>query len=168
LLSAFPEKDLNCCHRIKNASAIPSRTDKELMAQPSYRILVVEDDRALGGLMAKVLRHWGYGVECASSPGEALAVFKTHACDMVLLDLLMPGTTGQELAPHLKHYKPSVPVVLISAFPPDKIPNVDRTYSKPINLGKLRQIVETALGQRLEPPSGQDLSARQSTAPDAV
>jgi two-component system phosphate regulon response regulator OmpR len=116
------------------------------MAQQSPRILVVDDDQALCGMLGKFLSRCGYAVECASTPGDALTVFKTHAFDLVLVDLLMPGMTGQELAPHIKRHNSSVPIVLISAFPPDRIEGVDHIYPKPISPKKLREIVESVLG----------------------
>jgi CheY-like chemotaxis protein len=122
------------------------QADEECMAQLSHRILVVEDDPGLCGMISKFLTFCGYTVDCASSAGDALAAFQTQNCDLVLMDLLMPGMTGQELAPHLKRHNPHVPVILISAFPPDRIEGVDQIYSKPITTKKLREIVEIALG----------------------
>jgi CheY-like chemotaxis protein len=116
------------------------------MAQVSPRILVVDDEPALCKMMERFLTHLGYETQSACSPGEALATFKESSFDLVLMDLLLPGMTGQELAPHLKSYKPSTPVVLISAFPPESLPGVDYIYAKPISPGKLRLILETILG----------------------
>lgn len=116
------------------------------MAQQSHRILVVDDDPGFCRLLSKLLTRCGYTVECASTPVDALTAFQALPCDLVLLDLLMPGTTGQELAPHLKRHNPNVPIVLISAFPPDRIEGVDQIYPKPITTKKLREIVETVLG----------------------
>ena len=129
-----------------HAQVIRYQSDEEYMAQQSHRILVVEDDPALCGMIGKFLTFCGYTVDCASSPGDALAAFQAQACDLVLLDLLLPGMTGQELAPHLKRHNPNVPVILISAFPPDRIEGVDQIYPKPITTKKLREIVETTLG----------------------
>lgn len=115
------------------------------MAQALARILIVDDEPALCNMMAKLLSHWGYAVESACSPGEALAIFRSKPCDLVLVDLLLPGMTGQEVAPHIKSHSPNTPVVLISAFPPENVPGVDYIYSKPLSPAKLRSIVQGVL-----------------------
>lgn len=116
------------------------------MAQVSRRILVVDTEPALCQIMVKFLQRWGYEAECATSHGEALDILKAKGCDLVLMDLLLPGMTGHELAPHVKQFNPNIPVALISAFPPDSVPGVDYIYNKPITPAKLRQIVENILG----------------------
>lgn len=116
------------------------------MAQHSPRILVVDTEPALCQVMVKFLQRWGYEAECATSNGEAMAILKQNGADLVLLDMLLPGMTGHELAPHIKQFNPNIPVVLISAFPPDSVPGVDYIYTKPVTPAKLRQIVESILG----------------------
>jgi|SRR5438045_2147669 CheY-like chemotaxis protein len=116
------------------------------MIESVARILVVDDEPALCELMARFLSRWGYQPECATSGAQALGILRTKQCDLVLIDLMMPGMNGQELAPHIKRYNRNIPVIMISAFPPTRIDGVDRIFSKPLAAAKLKEIVESSLG----------------------
>jgi CheY-like chemotaxis protein len=104
----------------------------------------VDDEIALCEMMSALLRHWGYQVECATSAIEALGIIRSLDCDMAIIDLLMPGMSGQELAPLIKQHA-RIPVIMISAFPPESLPHVDQIYSKPVPADKLRRIIESNL-----------------------
>lgn len=116
------------------------------MTENAPRILVVDDEPALCELLAKFLARWGYHSECATSGAAALGILKTKKCDLALIDLMMPGMNGQELAPHIKRYNREIPVIMISAFPPAQVEGVDRIFSKPLAPSKLKEIIENTLG----------------------
>lgn len=75
------------------------------------QILVVEDDPFIGDLLAEALGKEGYGVLRAYSGTEALLVLSGHRPDLVLLDLMLPGLSGEELLPQLR----DMPVIVVSA-----------------------------------------------------
>jgi len=83
------------------------------------RILVVEDDRVLRQFVVKLLEMEGYAVLEAANGDEALARVQKEDCDLVLLDIQMPGRDGwsvlEELkgAPKLK----DIPVLMWTALP---------------------------------------------------
>ena len=106
------------------------------------RILVVDDEIALCELLMELLGRWGYIGEYATDAGEAIHILGTKPCDLAIIDLMMPGMKGDELAPHIKKRNPNIPVVMISAFPPLELPAVDEIHSKPISPQKLRQIIQ--------------------------
>jgi CheY-like chemotaxis protein len=116
------------------------------MMDPAPRILVVDDEPALCELIGRFLSRWGYQAECATSGAQALGILKSKNCDLALIDLMMPGMSGQELAPHIKRHNQNIPVIMISAFPPARVEGVDRIFSKPLGSEKLKEIVETSLG----------------------
>lgn len=75
------------------------------------KILVIEDDIYIGNMVEDALRKNGYGVSRAYSGTEALLALKSSVPDLVLLDLMLPGVTGEELLPQIKN----IPVIIVSA-----------------------------------------------------
>ena len=74
-------------------------------------ILVIEDDIYIGNMVEEALRKNGYGVSRAYSGSEALLVIKDAMPDLILLDLMLPGITGEELLLRITN----VPVIVVSA-----------------------------------------------------
>ncbi len=74
-------------------------------------ILIVDDDVHIGNMLTEVLEREGYAVSRAYSGTEALLVLKGSRPDLVLLDLMLPGLTGEEVLGRLS----SIPVVVVSA-----------------------------------------------------
>lgn len=75
------------------------------------KILIVEDDIYIGNMVEEALRKNGYGVSRAYSGTEALLVIKDAVPDLILLDLMLPGLSGEALLPKIK----SIPVIVVSA-----------------------------------------------------
>jgi DNA-binding response OmpR family regulator len=80
----------------------------------SIKILVVEDDNDINQLLCSVVRKSGYTPQSAFSGTEALLYLKSQKWSMVLLDLMLPGLTGEELLKEIRNYS-SCPVIIISA-----------------------------------------------------
>jgi two-component system, OmpR family, response regulator MprA len=77
-------------------------------------LLVVDDDRKLVPLLERGLRFEGFGVVCAYSGAEALAIARQTAPDLVLLDVGMPDLDGFEVLRELRRHS-DVPVVMLTA-----------------------------------------------------
>lgn len=75
------------------------------------RILVVDDDQHIGNLLEEALRAEGYGVSRAYSGTEAQLILEREKPDLVLLDLMLPGLSGEALLPKLS----GIPVIVVSA-----------------------------------------------------
>lgn len=75
------------------------------------KILVIDDDAAIGNLEQELLERAGYEVLRAYSGTEALLLLKEHRPALVLLDLMLPGLSGEELLPQLE----GIPVIVVSA-----------------------------------------------------
>ena len=75
------------------------------------RILIVDDDAAIGDLEQEVLTRAGYAVQRAYSGTEALLLLKAGRPDLILLDLMLPGLSGEEVLPRLR----GIPVIVVSA-----------------------------------------------------
>lgn len=74
-------------------------------------IAVIEDDAYIGGLLEETLTQEGYHILRAYSGTEALLLLEKRRPDLILLDLMLPGLSGEELLPHLK----DIPVIVLSA-----------------------------------------------------
>ncbi len=74
-------------------------------------IAVVDDDSCIGDMLEKGLKREGYEVLRAYSGTEALLLLREKRPDLVLLDLMLPGMSGEEVLPALK----GIPVIVLSA-----------------------------------------------------
>jgi two-component system cell cycle sensor histidine kinase/response regulator CckA len=91
----------------------------------SETILLVEDDEPVRELAGRMLRRFGYQVLTAGNAAEAEKVFERHAdqIQLLLTDIIMPQTSGLQLASRLKALKPGLPVVYMSGFTEDAFAN---------------------------------------------
>lgn len=75
------------------------------------KIAIIDDDIYIGDMLQEVLRREGYGVLRAYSGTEALYLLEKEQPDLVLLDLMLPGLSGEEVLPKIK----DLPVIVVSA-----------------------------------------------------
>lgn len=74
-------------------------------------ILIIDDDVAIGNLEQEVLEREGYLVQRAYSGTEALLLLKEKKPDLILLDLMLPGMSGEDILPQIQ----GIPVIIVSA-----------------------------------------------------
>ena len=74
-------------------------------------ILIIDDDESIGNFEQELLERSGYAVLRAYSGTEAQLVLKNERPDLVLLDLMLPGLSGEQLLPQIK----GCPVIVVSA-----------------------------------------------------
>lgn len=77
-------------------------------------ILVVEDDVDINNLLCKILTKEGYKVTGAYSGSEGRMCLEKYDFQMVLLDLMLPGVSGEELISYIRRVK-TMPIIVISA-----------------------------------------------------
>jgi NO-binding membrane sensor protein with MHYT domain/nitrogen-specific signal transduction histidine kinase/CheY-like chemotaxis protein len=84
----------------------------------SGTVLLVEDEEIVRSLAARVLKASGYRVLVAGNPAEAERASAEHAgpIDLLLTDVIMPGTTGPKLAAELAAARPGMRVLYMSGF----------------------------------------------------
>ena len=107
-------------------------------------ILVVDDIESVRSILARALARAGYHVITSSSAAEALGLLdqlqvRPH---LAVIDLYMPGTSGEELAAELARRHPRLPVLFVSAFghePDTVLPGL--LFEKPLSLGMLCRTV---------------------------
>ena len=74
-------------------------------------ILIIDDDAHINDIVSKALQSEGYSVSSAYSGTEALLLLSQSKPDLVLLDLMLPGLSGEELLPQIR----DIPVIVVSA-----------------------------------------------------
>lgn len=75
------------------------------------RIAIIDDDIYIGNMLEELLRGNGYDVLRAYSGTEALYLLSQNKPDLVLLDLMLPGLSGEEVLPKIQ----GIPVIVVSA-----------------------------------------------------
>jgi two-component system cell cycle sensor histidine kinase/response regulator CckA len=83
------------------------------------RLLIVDDEPALLGLLQRYLERLGYAVEVAGNAQAALAKFESdpgkYAC--VLTDLKLPGMSGEEMLKQMRALRPGLLALVSSGLP---------------------------------------------------
>ena len=74
-------------------------------------ILIIDDDTTIGNQEQEVLERAGYAVLRAYSGTEAQMLLKNVRPNLILLDLMLPGLSGEELLPQIQN----IPVIVVSA-----------------------------------------------------
>jgi two-component system cell cycle sensor histidine kinase/response regulator CckA len=84
----------------------------------SARVLVVDDDDAVGLVLSRTLTRLGYTSDLAADGQKALEIFNAHPewYSLVLLDFKLPGMDSGTVFRELRRRRPDVPVILMSGY----------------------------------------------------
>ena len=103
--------------RTRRAETAPAASHTPVRSRHDGRVLVVEDNAAIGEFATQLLQDLGYRTELASNAVEALARLEAESTfDMVFSDVVMPGIGGVELARLIQARWPDLRVVLTSGY----------------------------------------------------
>jgi len=80
------------------------------------RVLVVDDERDIREGASRILARLGLSVRTAASGGEGLELFAAQPCELILLDLKMPGIDGMDVLRSVRGRSPDVLVIVITGF----------------------------------------------------
>ena len=135
----LPRSDAEAIEKADHAAPLPRGNGE--------RVLLAEDEKPLMLLTEEMLAALNYEPAGFTNPSEALAEFRLDPTrfDAVVLDQLMPGMTGTELARQMRQIRADVPVVLISGYTGPVLTQqalsagIDHILTKPLDL---RQIAE--------------------------
>lgn len=114
------------------------------------KILVVEDNKEINRLLCDILSENQYECVPEYSGTRALETIRESAFDMVLLDLILPGITGEELLRELRRFS-ATPVIIISAKDETTVKvdmlrtGADDYITKPFDNGEVLARVESNL-----------------------
>ncbi len=79
------------------------------------RILVIDDDRAVQKALKRLFEGEGFAVDISGNGSEGLEMFRTSTPSLLVLDLMLPGTPGQEVCREISRAAPSLPIIILSA-----------------------------------------------------
>lgn len=117
------------------------------MAADALRILVVEDDAAVAGVLRRNLEGAGHRVLAASSAEEGLSALRSGAFDAVLLDNSLPGAMGITKLPEFVAASPA-PVVMMTGHADEAVETdalllgAKALLAKPFELKDLQAVLE--------------------------
>jgi CheY-like chemotaxis protein len=126
-------------------------------------ILCIDDDRDTLDVRKKVLLSSGYSVLTSQSGIEGLEVVSSGTpVDLVLLDYVMPGMNGDQVAESLKSNFPHLPVIAVSAvrLPPRMLEIVDAYVQKGQDVEVLLSTIERVLSPAAALPQHESLTQR--------
>jgi PAS domain S-box-containing protein len=127
------------------------KTPAEMKGQ-SASILVIDDDPDVRGFIAAALEEQGYRVREASDGREGLAAVERERADLVIVDFIMPGLSGAEVARKIRAQRPEQAILFVSGY--SETDAVKRTapdaplLAKPFRADALGKAVRGALGPR--------------------
>jgi two-component system OmpR family response regulator len=87
----------------------------DLGEEPTMRILVVEDESALGETLREALAEEGFAVDVARTGIDGLWAATEHSYDVIVLDIMLPGLNGYEVCRQLRGREIWTPVLMLTA-----------------------------------------------------
>ena len=134
-------------HRPEPAAFAPQ--PEHSATQATTRVLVVEDEEVVRGLVRQMLVGQGYEVVVAQDGEEALDRAARHTIDVLLTDLSMPNVGGREVAERLREAQPDLKVIYMSGYaedlPTGALPPSTSFLGKPFTFAELTETVRTLI-----------------------
>ncbi|HXH37533.1 MAG TPA: response regulator [Thermoanaerobaculia bacterium] len=124
-------------------SASPRRSDDPDESRRYFRALVVEDDDAIVHLVRRVLERETFSVECVTSGSAAIELLKTVAYDLLIIDLVLPLVSGEEVMTFLEETQPHTlrRVIVMTASPRqlscEFLQRICKILAKPFDIDEL-------------------------------
>ena len=140
---------------------------------PEARVLVVDDEPGILELLSVTLRFAGFEVTTATNGADALNRLRDAAPDLVVLDVMMPGLDGFEVARALRSQGDRVPVLFLTArdATEDRVQGLtiggDDYVTKPFSLEEVVARIRAVL-RRTAPPVGEERPAAQLAFADVL
>ena len=143
----LPRSDAEAIAKADHAAPLPRGSGE--------RVLLVEDEKPLMLLTEEMLAALNYEPAGFTRPSEALEEFRADPTrfDAVVLDQLMPGMTGTELARQMRQLRADVPVVLISGYTGPVLTQqalsagIDHILTKPLDLRQIAEALSNVLSR---------------------
>jgi DNA-binding response OmpR family regulator len=126
---------------------------------PSRRILVIEDDAAIRRGVVDALTFHGFETLEAGDGNAGLEEARSAECDLVLLDLILPGKLGLDILRDVREARPTLPVIILTAKgeESDRVAGLklgaDDYVVKPFGIKELLARIEAVLRRSPERPT---------------
>src|SRR5581483_3730660 len=101
--------------RPRNARYNGGNLQRILFCLPAMRVLVAEDEKKMAALLRKGLEEEGHSVTLSHSGTEALETALAFAFDVLVLDVMLPGMDGYEVARRVRRNGSQTPILMLTA-----------------------------------------------------
>jgi CheY-like chemotaxis protein len=136
------------------ADAHPFGRPGGLYCPDEVRILVLDDDQAVGRIIQAALAPHAFKVDVVSEPGQMEAALRARAYHVVILDYVIPGLDSEQVLTRVREHQPDASLIVVTAYP-----SIDsalsclraRTYdylTKPFQVAHLQRVVTRCLEGR--------------------
>jgi len=98
------------------ASPRPDEPAAATAAPEPLSVLVIDDDPDVRGFIVEALEEQGYTVREAADGHEGIAEATRETPDLIVLDFIMPGLSGAEVARQLRERSPDLPILFVSGY----------------------------------------------------
>jgi DNA-binding NtrC family response regulator len=115
-----------------------------------WRVVLVEDDAPLAGLLVRYLKRLNLGAECFRHPAEALDCLRSQPVDLLITDLTLGSENGAELALAALDFRPALRVLLMSGYPYEPVGFPDGARLAFLQKPFLPHMLQTAIQELLE------------------
>lgn len=122
-------------------------TTAEPLAHPA-RVLIADDEPAVLQMLDDLLTAYGYEVATVASGMDVLDRITSFPADVVLLDILMPGLSGNDTLIELRTRGIQVPAIAITGMPDRASTGFLAVLSKPIEMQHLTLLISVATRRR--------------------
>lgn len=122
------------------------------------RVLIIEDERAMAAVLKKGLEEENHTVTLAFDGRDGLEIAERYEFDALVLDLMLPGMGGLDVARRLRGNRNATPILMLTArdAPPDIVKGLDlgaddyltKPFSFEVFLARLRAVARRAAGSR--------------------
>ena len=124
--------------------SLPAEADEpSAERRRTYRALVVEDDDGITNLVRHVLQREGFTVECVKTGAAAIELMKVVAYDLLIIDLILPFVSGEEVMTFIEETQPRTlrRVIVMTASPRklscEFLERICKILSKPFDIQEL-------------------------------
>lgn len=115
-------------------------------------ILIIDDHHAIRSMLRTALIHAGYTVVVATTGVDGLEQCQEHPIDLIITDILMPGTDGLTVIAILKQGRPNAKIIAMTGTRGEKnfldaakVLGADAIIQKPVDLSCLFEIIKEQL-----------------------
>ena len=126
---------------------------------PTFSILVTDDDRGSRDTLAQMLKDRGFSTITATSGEEAIEIVRVETIHLVFFDMQMPRMTGLEALQQVRLFNEILPAILVTADATREVirqalqAHVYSVLPKPVNKSVLLHTLSRALGQAVRKPT---------------
>lgn len=120
-------------------------------ASPDIEVLVVDDEEGIRGVLTDMIKYFGYKPVAFGSAEEAAAELENHNFKFAVIDIILPGMTGLDLAKILRLKKPEILILLTGGYDkyiePEEMEKlgVSGFISKPFKMKRIQEILQELL-----------------------